>query len=642
MCGIAGLLRIGNTAVDLETAVRTMSDRLSHRGPDDKGVWIDDTAGIGLGHRRLAVLDLSSKGHQPMTSASGRFVISYNGEIYNFGELRAELDRLGHRFEGGSDTEVLLAAIDEWGLTAALDRLIGMFAFGLWDRQRRELALVRDRLGIKPLYWGRSGGLLGFASELSAFAGCPGWRNEPDPDAVASYMRWGYVPTPATIYRGIEKLPPGTLVTIGTQGEPERKVYWDLKRIASRGVAEPVSCSDAEAEEALHTLLGDAVRRRMLADVPVGAFLSGGTDSSLIVALMQACAAQPVRTFTVCFPDAEYDERVFAREVATRLGTDHTELEAAPRDILDLVPTLPEHYDEPFADSSQIPTVLISRFTRDHVTVALSGDGGDELFAGYTRYRWADAVLRRVRACPASLRRGAASVIDSLPEKVWDGALRALPRRRRPPRLPERARKLADLLRAGDAADAYRRTHWHWRDVERLVARGREIPDIRHQSAVFEQMREFIPAQQLLDMLTYLPDDILTKVDRASMAVGLEVRVPLLDHRVVEQVWTLPLGLKLREGSDKWLLRRLLQRQLPGHSFERAKRGFSVPLRQWLRGPLADWAEALLEPSTIRAQGYLNPATVQSAWQAFKQGRAVSVDTLWTVLMFQAWLNRDR
>jgi asparagine synthase (glutamine-hydrolysing) len=639
MCGVAGFVDAsGGWAQDkMEHIVGRMAARLRARGPDDAGTWVDPGAGVALGHRRLSIIDLSPAGHQPMTSASGRYVIAYNGEAYNFEEIRKELEGLGRRFRGHSDTEVVVEAIDAWGIERTLARLIGMFAFAVWDRQERALTLVRDRLGIKPLYWGWSGGILLFGSQPSAFVEHPAWRPAVDRDALASYVRHNYVPAPLSIFRGIEKLEPGCLVTIGPDGTARRTRYWDLRGIAREGVADRLTLGDVEAADALDDLLRDAVKQRMIADVPLGAFLSGGIDSSTVVALMQAQSSIPVRTFSIGFHEDGYDEAVHAKAVAAHLATDHTELYVEPSHAIEVLPRMPEWYDEPFADSSQVPTFLVSELTRRHVTVALSGDGGDELFAGYNRYAWGEDLWRRFVRWPRALRFAAAALAEAVPPAGWDHVFRLLPRSVRPPQAGDKVHKLAGLLKIGGREALYRRLVSQWGDPEAVVREGREVESVLWDPTVSRDIPDFTERMQFLDAVTYLPDDILTKVDRASMAVSLEARVPLLDHRVVEFAWRLPKSMKVRDGRTKWLLRQVLDRYVPRTLFERPKMGFGVPIDHWLRTELRDWAEGLLAEKRLREGGYFDPATVRRAWTDHLSGRHNLQYQLWTILMFEAW-----
>ena len=628
MCGIAGFLdRRGLPADQAAATARAMSDALTHRGPDDGGVWVDGP--VALAHRRLSILDLSPAGHQPMHSADGRMVISYNGEIFNAEELGR---RLGGSRRGHSDTEIIVEACAAWGVEETVRQLIGMFAFALWDREERRLWLVRDRLGIKPLYWGRFGELLLFGSELKALRAHPGWVPEIDRQSLAGFFRTAYVAAPRCIYRGLAKLQPGCLLEIGPDGAERLRRYWDLRQLAAAACRTPID--DDSAVEQFDALLRDAVSRRMIADVPLGAFLSGGIDSSAVVALMQACSQRPVKTYSIGFAAAGYDEAPHARRIAAHLGTDHHEIYVSPEDALACIPGLATIYDEPFADSSQIPTYLICRAARRDVTVALSGDGGDEVFAGYNRYRLTSGAWGRLARLPAPLRRAGAALLTAMPPPSWDRLLGPLMRRglNQP---GDKLHKLAQVLAAEDADSLYRRLISHWPDPARLVTGAGGEPPFG-----FEDLPDGLSAlerMQLSDQLTYLPDDILAKVDRASMAVALEVRVPLLDHRVVEAAWTLPESLRIRNSSGKWLLRRVLDRYVPPALLARPKMGFGVPLEAWLRGPLRDWAEDLLNPAAMRQAGFLDADRVQEKWRQHLAGTHNWQYLLWDVLMFEAW-----
>ncbi len=639
MCGFAGFIGEPGAldAEALERLAARMAERLESRGPDDAGTWVSPAAGIAIGHRRLAVIDLTAAGRQPMVSASGRSVIAYNGEVYNFAEIRRDLEAEGRGFRGGSDTEVVLEACEAWGVERAVSRFIGMFAFALWDTRDRRLTLVRDRLGIKPLYWGRSGGVLFFGSQPKGFFDHPAWRPEVDRDALAAYLRHAYVPAPHSIFKGVEKLEPGTIVEIDADGRETTCRYWDLREIASGAVRDRPTLHDETAIEMLDELLRDAVRRRMIADVPLGVFLSGGIDSSTVLALMQAQSGRPVKSFTIGFDEAGYDEARDAKRVARHLGTDHTELYAAPGHARAVLPELASWYDEPFADSSQIPACLVSDMTRRDVTVALSGDGGDEVFAGYNRHVGAATLWRRLGAWPRPLRASLASLLRALPPSSWERLFRAAPRRQRPPQAGDKVHKLAALLYAADEGALYRGLVSQWADPDALVRGGREPHGLLWDTALRRDFADLTERVQFLDTMTYLPDDILTKVDRASMAVGLEARVPLLDHRVVEFAWSLPPAMKVRDGRGKWLLRQVLRRYVPERLTDRPKMGFGVPVDAWLRGPLRDWAESLLSESRLRDGGYLDPAPVRDVWTEHLSGRRNHQNRLWTVLMFEAW-----
>ena len=613
-----------------------MAGTLAHRGPDGDGVWVDGEAGLALGHRRLAIIDLSPQGAQPMVSGCGGFVLSYNGEIYNAPELRRELEQAGCRFRGHSDTEVIVEGCAQWGVEETLKRLIGMFAFAVWDREARVLSLARDRLGIKPLYWGRLNGRLVFASELKAITALPGPNPELDRQALAAFLRLSYVPAPMSIYAGIEKLAPGTLLQVSQTGELETRAFWSLEDIVAAGQRDQVEIGESEAATALDDLLGDAVRRRMVSDVPLGAFLSGGIDSSTVVALMQAASSNPVRSFSIGFHEEAYNEATHAKAVAQHLGTEHTELYVSADQARAVIPELPKIYDEPFADSSQIPTLLVSRMTRDHVTVALSGDGGDELFAGYNRYLQGAQIAKAIGLLPQAMRKIAARALMAFPPAAWDQLFGLVPENRRPRLAGDKVHKLAGVLGEDDVG-FYRELISQWDGAWSLVrgaARGNEILDDRDLRRRFGDNVEWM---QYLDTLTYLPDDILTKVDRASMAVSLEARVPMLDHRVVEFAWRLPKRFKIREGKGKWLLRQVLSRYVPMSLVERPKMGFGVPIDTWLRGPLKGWADDLLEPGAMERAGWLDPGPVQQKWREHLSGRRNWQYFLWNVLMFEAW-----
>jgi asparagine synthase (glutamine-hydrolysing) len=638
MCGFAGLLTPEPPAEPLALTARRMAAALAHRGPDDDGAWADGEAGVALGFRRLAIVDLSPEGHQPMASASGRFVVAFNGEVYNHVELRRELEAGGARFRGHSDTEVMLAAFEAWGVEGAVRRFVGMFALALWDARLRRLHLVRDRLGIKPLYVHARPGMVAFGSELKALLAGPRFDREVDRDALASYLRHLYVPAPRTIFRHVRKLPPGTVLTIDDARAPlpEPVPFWSAEEAALRGVAGPWQGTDDEAADEAERVIADAVALRMRADVPLGAFLSGGVDSSLVVALMQARSARPVRTFTVGFSERGWDESPHAAAVARHLGTDHTAVTLTGADALALVPDLPELFDEPLADPSQLPTFLVSRLARGSVAVALSGDGGDELFAGYNRYLHGAGAIGRASALPPAARRAAAALVSGGAAAAEGAGARGLLRHRAP---GDRLRKVAALLREPDAAAMYRSLVSQWQDPAAAVVGARE-PATPADAALSAPGLPLLERMMLADQLGYLPDDLLAKVDRASMAVGLEARVPLLDHRVAELAWRLPRRFKVRGGEGKWVLRRILHRHVPAALVDRPKMGFSVPIDAWLRGPLRPWAEDLLSPARLRADGLLDADRVARAWRDFLAGRGRGGMSVWAVLVFQAWHQR--
>ena len=643
MCGIAGIWdrRRKSAPEALAALAGAMTETLRHRGPDAGDLWRDDAAGLVLGHRRLSIVELSPAGAQPMVSSCGRFVISYNGEVYNSGELRPELEAAGRRFRGQCDTEVIVEGAAVWGVRAMVERLIGMFAMALWDRRDRVLYLVRDRLGIKPLYWADFDGRVLFGSELKSLRADGDWAPALDRDALVAYLRFGYVPAPSTIYRGVQKLPPGTILVARDGGAPEITPYWSLADIARAGQSARLDASEDEAAAALDALLRDAVGRRMVADVPLGAFLSGGIDSSTIVALMQAQSPRPVRSFTIGFREQGYDEAQHAAAVARHLGTDHTELYVSPEHARAVIPNLPSIYDEPFADSSQIPTFLVSEMTRAHVTVALSGDGGDELFAGYTRYFRGDTLWRGVDVLPQRARDLAAAGVRALSPRTWTALAAFIPEKRRPAQFGDKMHKLANVLDGdGEASQFYRQVVSQWVDPARIVTGGVEPKGPMEDPRIRDLVPDFIERMQYLDTLTYLPDDILTKVDRASMAVSLEARVPLLDHRVVAFSWSLPPAMKAADGTGKRLLRRVLARYVPQELVERPKMGFSVPVNAWLRGPLRPWAEALLDERRLAADGIFQAAPILARWRQHLAGTHDWHLSLWPVLMFQAWKER--
>ncbi len=648
MCGLAGFIDYARRQgrEPLERLAREMAATLAHRGPDDEGAWADAEAGVALGHRRLAIIDTSSAGAQPMVSSCRRWVIVYNGEVYNFPELRAELEAAGRPFRGHSDTEVILEGCAQWGVRALIERLIGMFAFALWDRRERALVLVRDRLGIKPLYWGIFGDLVLFGSQLSALRVHRGWRPAIDRAALTAYLRRNYVPCPYSIYRGVSKLEPGTLLTFREGRAPAPERYWSLAEVARAGRAEPRQMAAQEAAAELGALLGDAVRRRLVADVPLGALLSGGIDSALVTALMRAESSAAVKTFSIGFDQAAYDEAARARAVAAHLGTEHRELYVEPGHVQRIIPGLARWFDEPFGDLSLVPTYLVAELARQEVTVALSGDGGDELFAGYDRYRWAEALWRRMRRVPRGLRAAAAAALGPLPPAAWDPVLALSPRARDAGLDGDRLKKALPLLAAPDADALYRRLVGFWLEPRDLVRGGAEPERAPWDpgagagagaGALPTGLPDFLDRMQLLDATTYLPDHILTKVDRATMAVSLETRVPLLDHRVVEFTWRLPAELRATGGEGKALLRRVLFEHAPRELFTGAKKGFALPVDAWLRGPLRPWAEELLSESRLEGDGLLRPGPIRAKWREHLSGQRNWQYLLWNVLMLQTW-----
>ncbi len=727
MCGLTGFWQSGGFSPERATVMlEGMATAIAHRGPDDAGVWVDADAGIGLAHRRLSILDLSPAGHQPMQSSSGRYVIVFNGEIYNYQELRRELenihphscpdavelssevpspnggglgrgcDRAGElpvltqtsklltcpppslppmegganstalppspppsrgresslagegsrRWRGQSDTEVMLAAFDAWGVKASLQRLVGMFAFALWDRAERTLTLARDRLGEKPLYYGWSGGVFLFGSELKALRAHPAFRADIDRNALTLLLRHSYIPAPYSIYQGIHKLLPATFVTLNEQAlnrqaNPVIEPYWSFREVAETGSAHPLALDVPAAITELDALLRDAVARQMVADVPLGAFFSGGVDSSAIVALMQAQSSRPVKTFTIGFHETGYNEACYAKAIAQHLGTDHTELYVTPQQALAVIPRLPQLYDEPFSDSSQIPTFLVSQLARTQVTVCLSGDAGDELFGGYNRYFVAERIWNQLNRFPVPLRGSLARLLFSIPAPWLGRGFAALcpllPQSLRYPQAGDKLHKLAELLILPTTQHVYRRLVSHWDQPEQVVIGGQEAPTVMTDALQWARLPDFTSEMMYLDTLSYLPDDILVKVDRAAMGVSLETRVPFLDHRLVEFASRVPLSMKVHNGQGKWLLRQLLYQYVPPKMIERPKMGFGVPIGVWLRGPLREWAEDLLDESRLRQEGFFNPEPIRCKWLEHLSGTYNWHYYLWDVLMFQAW-----
>jgi len=630
MCGVIGFLQpSGFATASTEETLRELSATLSHRGPDDAGTWVDGEAGIALGHRRLAILDLTSAGQQPMISASGRYVIAFNGQIYNHLEIREELALKNPppKWRGRADTETLLAAFDYWGIESTLRKCVGMFAIALWDREERILTLVRDRLGEKPLYYGWQNKSFLFGSELKALRAHPRFQANIDRDVLALYMRRGYIPAPHSIYSGIFKLPPGTFLQLAVSCEPETlprpQTYWSLKDVAERGLARPLDCSDTEATNELESCLKRAVSLQSVADVPLGAFLSGGIDSSTIVALMQDQSSRRVKTFTIGFHQSDYNEAAHAKRVAQHLGTEHTELYVTAREAMAIIPRLPHLYDEPFGDSSAIPTFLVSELARQQVTVSLSGDGGDELFAGYSRYQRTDDAWRWARRVPYVVR------------NTMSCGLSAFARRCRSSSFAWKSNRLAGYLSARQAMDFYDVQISQRFDDCSLVIGGntkrlKSTPELAR-GRIYDNM-------MYIDGLNYLPDDILAKVDRASMGVSLESRVPMLDHRVVDFAWQLPAHMKMRGRQSKWILRQVLRKYVPDSLVDRPKKGFGVPVGDWVREPLRDWAESLLSESRLKHEGFLNPQLAREHWTQHLNRTPSRGDCIWQLLMFQEWL----
>lgn len=640
MCGITGYWSERESPDGLDLAAHRMACAIAHRGPDDAGVWVENSAGLALAHQRLSVLDLSPAGHQPMLSASGRYVIAFNGEIYNHLKLREAL--AGCVWRGHSDTETLLAAMAAWGVDTTLKKCVGMFAFALWDREAHTLTLARDRFGEKPLYYGRQGDVFLFGSELKALKAHPAFRAEIDRDALTLYLRHGYIPAPHSIYKGIFKLPPGTWVQVSAGlevGEPI--IYWSARQAAESGQRNLFEGGEVEAVQELERLLQQSIAGQMMADVPLGAFLSGGVDSSAVVALMQAESSRPVKTFTIGFKDQDYNEAEYAHAVAKHLGTEHTELYVTPQQAMAVIPQLPHIYDEPFADSSQIPTCLVSKMAREQVTVSLSGDGGDELFGGYNRYSLGEKIGKIARF-PLPLRSAMAGMITGFSPKQWDVVMGSvspfLPTRLRFANPGDKLHKLAGVVCSESIESLYHGLVSLWDDPASIVRRGKEPPTVITNRSTWPGLPDLTHQMMVLDTISYLPDDILAKVDRAAMSVSLETRVPFLDHRVMEFAWRLPLSMKVVRGHGKHVLRQVLYKHVPRKLIERPKMGFSIPLDSWLRGPLRGWAESLLDESRIQQEGFFEPTLIRKKWQEHLSGKCNWQHQLWVILIFQSWL----
>jgi len=652
MCGFSGFLNFNSQWGEPLFLLKKMGDQIVHRGPDDSGEWFDSNCGVGLSHQRLSIIDLSAKGHQPMLSISGRFIISYNGEIYNYKALKKELLQTGVAFRGDSDTEVLLVAIESWGIKKALQKTVGMFAFALWDKKEQVLSLVRDRMGEKPLYYGWQGEgdkrTFLFGSELKSLRQHPSWQGGVDRDALANLMRYNYIPATQSIHPNIHKLHPGYFLQLKktTTGWSEKEeCWWSLKEVTQQARKDPFMGDREDAVESLDKLLRNVIQGQSLADVPLGAFLSGGVDSSSVVAIMQSVANHPVKSFTIGFENSAYDESSDAYAVANHLGTDHQEWIVTADDALSLIPQLSQYYDEPFADVSQIPTLMVSALAKQRVTVALSGDGGDELFAGYNRHQWAPSILQKMQYFPNAVRKALAVLIKSASPNGWDVFFKTidplLPKRFQVQHPGEKIHKIALLLKQSSEKELYAALVRIWPDpVPLLSCNSYNLVD-DHQE-LWELGCSFTERMTLLDSVTYLPDDILTKVDRAAMGNSLETRVPLLDHRIVEFAAKLPLSMKIHQGTGKWILRELLDRYVPRELIDRPKSGFGVPIGQWLQDPLREWAEDLLSEEKLRSQGYFDVKKVRKVWDQHISGKKNQQYQLWSVLMFQAWLESNK
>jgi len=649
MCGIAGFISNTSNSFEPSSVIQKMIDMIIHRGPDDSGIWVDERSQVALGHRRLSILDLSSAGHQPMISSCSRFILIFNGEIYNHLEVRVKLEATSQslfNWRGHSDTETLLAAIAEWGLEKALKECIGMFAIALWDKQEEVLKLARDRLGEKPLYYGWQGDTFMFASELKALKAHPDFIGEINRKSLTLFLRYNYVPTPYSIYNDIKKLPSGNILKLSLKSKKLISLvpFWSFTNVAKTGQSKLLSCDDEEALSLLENSLGDAVEGQQLADVPLGAFLSGGIDSSLVVSMMQKRSILPVKTFTIGFDESDYDEARYAKVVAKHLGTEHSELYISPNDALNVIPQLPLLYDEPFADSSQIPTFLVARMASSHVKVVLSGDGGDELFGGYNRYLWSRSIQNKTDWLPMSARNILGSSLKKVSPQLWDKLNNSLsgfiPSQYTTSQVGDKIHKIAGLLSVENDLELYRGLVSQWQNPIDLVIGGSEENTDIISEPIDMIFKDTEHRMMFMDSITYLPDDILCKVDRAAMGVSLETRIPFLNHKVVELAWRLPLHMKIRNGQGKWLLRELLFKHVPRKFIERPKQGFSLPIAEWLRGPLREWAEELLNESRLKNEGYFYPKPIRNAWEEHLKGNNMH-NQLWGILMFQAWLEKE-
>lgn len=641
MCGFSGFITENVAVADPLGLLKRMGATLLHRGPDDGGEWFDAEQGIGLSHRRLSIVELSLAGHQPMVSGEGRYVIAYNGEIYNHGVLREKLRAEGYQpnWRGHSDTETLLAGFEKWGVQKTVEYANGMFAFAVWDRRQKTLTLGRDRLGEKPLYYGWQGSSFLFGSELKALKAHPAFKAEINRGAISLLLRHNCIPAPYSIYQGISKLEPGCLLSVSLENPDPRTIsYWSTVDVAKIGAENPFVGTPSEAVDELEKLAADAISQQMMADVPLGAFLSGGVDSSSVVALMQAQSSRPVKTFTIGFHEEHYNEAEHAKAVAQHLGTDHTELYVTPQDSMDVIPDLPNMYCEPFSDSSQIPTFLVSKLARQHVSVSLSGDAGDELFCGYNRHRIAAGPWQKLARVPRALRIAAATGITSMAPQRWNDLSRGIPGMQKFRNIGDKLHKGASVLASRSIDELYLGLVSHHKDPAELVIDGQEPPTLLDNNISELAPLSDVQRMMLLDQITYLPDDILTKVDRAAMSVSLETRVPFLDHRLVSFAWTLPQSIKLKDGQSKWPLRQLLYRYVPRELIDRPKMGFGVPLDSWLRGPLKDWAEELLDERRLKQEGIFNHRPIRKLWSEHLSGTRNRAYLLWDILMFQAWL----
>ena len=645
MCGITGFwdTTLKLDAQSLQNVARQMTDTLVLRGPDDEGQWVDESRGIALGHRRLAILDLSPEGHQPMVSVDSRYIIVFNGEIYNFLEIRKQLEQRGYKFRGHSDTEVMLASFCEWGLEKSIKSFNGMFAFALWDRQEKVLHLGRDRFGEKPLYYGWFGSTFLFSSELKALKAYPNFSANVNRGSLTALLRYKYIPAPHTIYENIYQLLPGTFLTIdGEKSSLNPITYWSAREVAEHSAANRFTGSENEAVEQLEQLLKESVALRMISDVPLGAFLSGGIDSSTIVALMQAQSEKPIKTFAIGFAEDEYNEAQYAKAVAKHLGTDHTELNVTAQDAFDLIPKIPSLYDEPFADCSQIPTFLLAQMTREKVTVSLSGDGGDELFAGYDRYYDATNIWGKTSSLPNPMRQLVSQGLNIFSPQIWNKILApiaaSLPASLTESTPGEQLQKISEIFKFQNMEAIYLFLLSSFKDAPSFVVGGEDLSDAINNQNLWSQLSDGIERLMYLDTVSYLPDDILVKVDRASMGVSLESRIPLLDPQIYNFAWSLPMSMKFKNGKRKHILREVLYKYIPSELIDRPKMGFGIPIQSWLRGPLRDWAEDLLAENRLQQEGFLEPKLIRKVWQEHLNEEGDRGYALWNVLMFQAWL----
>jgi asparagine synthase (glutamine-hydrolysing) len=644
MCGFSGFIGKHKLVSDPYSVLKKMGDTLVHRGPDDNGEWYDSKYDVGMAHRRLSILDLSSAGHQPLVSRSGRYVIAYNGEIYNHMLLRAELER-SHtikKWNGHSDTETLLACFDVWGVQKSLEQVTGMFAFAVWDCKEKVIILGRDRIGEKPLYYGWQNNTFFFGSELKSFKPHPAFQAEINRDAISLFLRHNYIPSPHSIYKGISKLQPGNLLILSI-ANPEPKIisYWSSSKIVTNGIRNQFGGSEVEAVDELERLTLESVKQQMISDVPLGAFLSGGVDSSAIVALMQVQSIRPIKTFTIGFNEGKYNEATFAKSVAKHLGTEHTELYVTHDDAINIIPKLSSLYCEPFSDSSQIPTFLVSQLARKHVTVSLSGDGGDELFCGYNRYQMTNNLWKKLSIFHPKLRTLLAKSILLFSPKDWDNIIRYIPKLNNLNNFGDKLHKGAGVLDSRSVNELYIGLVSHSRNPSDLVINSVEPKTLLTENSPYLEQLDDVQRMMALDLVSYLPDDILVKVDRASMGASLESRVPFLDHRIVEFAWKLPMSMKINNDQSKWILRQMLYKYVPKNLIERPKMGFGVPIDNWLRGPLREWAEGLLDENRLKKEGYFHPKPIRAMWDAHQSGHRNMQYGLWNILMFQAWLEDE-